>query len=122
VTNRRGARQSRISCLRSDSSNVPRRHDIPLAPERKHRLLYGRSSDASEVGDPLRAFFIHLESRRVDIGGITTALPDTILGRYQRLVARKFDGSRRRRTRYDKALECRERLGGVLRDYHRDAA
>ena len=67
--------------------NVLQRHALPPAPERKRtttwaaliridlallagdRLLHRGGADAARAGDLL--FFIHLESRRVDIGGIT---------------------------------------------------
>src|SRR5712664_2461187 len=37
----------------------------------RDRLLHRRGADAARAGDLLRVVFIHLESRRVDIAGIT---------------------------------------------------
>ncbi|TDI41522.1 MAG: hypothetical protein E2P02_14735 [Acidobacteria bacterium] len=44
--------------------------------------------------------------------------PETLLGWHRRLVAKKFDGSKG----LEGAIQCRERLGGLLRFYHREAA
>ena len=61
-------------------------------------------------------------------------LPGTIMGWYRRLIAHKFDGSKLRRypgrPRMDDEIEqwgdgsvgCKERLGGLLKYYHREAA
>jgi putative transposase len=48
------------------------------------------------------------------------ARPDTLLRWYRELIAKKFDGSRFRRTAG--RLQCRQRLGGLLKYYERGAA
>jgi hypothetical protein len=46
-------------------------HPNPPGAVGGDRLLYCGGADAARAGDLLRAVFIHLESRRVDIAGIT---------------------------------------------------
>src|SRR5207244_4133656 len=46
-------------------------HSDPPGAVGGDRLFHGGGADAARAGDLLRAVFIHLESRRVDIGGIT---------------------------------------------------
>jgi hypothetical protein len=95
----------------------------------------------------------HRLGRRVLTDVATVARPDTILGWYRKLVARKFDGSKAARAagaqpepeclrgalgqvgqggvpvfprntdrHREGQVRCRERLGGLLRYYHREAA
>src|SRR5262249_11138907 len=70
-------------------ANILRRHNIPPAPKREadhplerfypcshgriggDRLFHGGSADPAWLDDLLRAFFIHLESRKVYVAGIT---------------------------------------------------
>jgi hypothetical protein len=77
------------------------------------------------------------------VHSLNVAKPDTILAWHRKLVARKFDGSSQRKARgrplVDKELNVRiapapahdsesgrvvrrDRLGGLLRYYYRDAA
>ena len=57
-----------------------------------------------------------------DVAGIVT--PDTLLACYRRLIARKWDYSARRRNpaRPRVMVECRQRLGGLLKYYYRETA
>jgi hypothetical protein len=54
----------------------------------------------------------------------TIAKPDTILAWHRQLIARKFDGSQQRKPvgRWEPEDLCRERLGGLLKYYYREAA
>ncbi len=61
-----------------------------------------------------------------EVAGIVTL--ETILRWYRCLIARKYDGSRGRRVGHPRIkhlegpAQCRERLEGVLKFYHREAA
>ena len=68
----------------------------------ENRILRGRLKGRLKLSDAERAKLGEIGRRlgRKALGEVATAaLPDTILAWYRRLVARKFDGSRARRTR-----------------------
>jgi len=59
------------------------------------------------------------------------AKPDTLLAWYRKLIANKFDGSKFRKSSgrpreavrgEQEKVRCRERLGGLLKYYEREAA
>jgi putative transposase len=66
----------------------------------ENRILRGQLKGRLTLSDGERATFAEIGQRlgRQALGEVATAaLPDTILGWYRRLVARKFDGSHGRR-------------------------
>jgi putative transposase len=78
----------------------------------ENRILRGQLSGRLRLSDAERATLGEIAHRlgRKALGEVANAaLPDTILAWYRRLVARKFDGSKERRTpgrpRIDKAIE-----------------
>jgi hypothetical protein len=78
----------------------------------ENRILKAQLKERLRLSDAERAKLGEIGHRlgRKALGEVaTTALPDTILTWYRRLVARKFDGSRARRTpgrpRIDRAVE-----------------
>src|SRR3974377_1405470 len=118
--------------------NVLQRHALPPAPERKHTtswaafirmhlaLLAGTDFFTAEVLT-LRGlvtyyvlFFIHLESRRVDIAGITVHPDERWMQQIARNVTMEGCGNvllfpRHRAGDCERPVQCRERLGGLLR-------
>src|SRR6202030_563731 len=67
----------------------------------ENRILRGQLKGRLKLSDAERARLGEIGHRlgRKALGGVATAAPpDTILAWYRRLVARKFDGSRARRT------------------------
>jgi putative transposase len=80
-----------------------------LTPE--NQILRGQLKGRPKLSDAERAKLGEIGRRlgRKALGDVATAaLPDTILGWYRRLVARKFDGSKHRspgRPRVDRAIE-----------------
>ena len=151
--------------------NVLRRHSLPPAPERKRTtswadfirthmdLLAGTDFFTAEVLT-LRGlvnyyvlFFIHLESRRVAIAGITVHPNEAWMKQMARnatmdecgallgcryllhdrdtkftrsfraiIASAKVEPSRAAAQQREGPVRCRERLGGLLRYYHREAA
>src|ERR1039457_2707739 len=78
----------------------------------ENRILKAQLKERLRLSDAERAKLGEIGHRlgRKALGEVaTTALPDTILAWYRRLVARKFDGSRARRTpgrpRIDREVE-----------------
>src|ERR1017187_10298010 len=78
----------------------------------ENRILRGQLKGRLKISDAERAELGEIGRRlgRKDLGEVATAaLPDTILAWYRKLVARKFDGSRARRTpgrpRIDREVE-----------------
>jgi cytochrome P450 len=78
----------------------------------ENRILKAQLKERLRLSDDERAKLGEIGHRlgRKALGEVaTTALPDTILAWYRRLVARKFDGSRARRTpgrpRIDREVE-----------------
>jgi putative transposase len=104
--------------------NILRRHGIPPAPERKRNtawkdfiathmsVLAGTDFLTAEVitwrglVTYYVLFFLHLDSRRVSIAGNVILFPATDQAGHGR----------------DGYVRCRERLGGMLKHYHREAA
>jgi putative transposase len=86
------------------------RRNEHLAAE--NRILRGQLNGRLRLSDAERATLgeiAHRLGRKALAEVANAALPDTILARYRRLVARKFDGSKERRTpgrpRIDRAIE-----------------
>src|SRR4030081_2922456 len=86
------------------------RRNEHLAAE--NRILRGQLNGRLRLSDAERATLgeiAHRLGRKALAEVANAALPDTILARYRRLVARKFDGSKQRRTpgrpRIDRAIE-----------------
>ena len=77
----------------------------------ENQILRGQLKGRPKLSDAERAKLGEIGRRvgRKALGDVTSAaLPDTILGWYRRLVARKFDGSKHRspgRPRVDRAIE-----------------
>jgi putative transposase len=77
----------------------------------ENQILRGQLKGRPKLSDAQRAKLGEIGRRlgRKALGDVATAaLPDTILGWYRRLVARKFDGSKHRspgRPRVDRAIE-----------------
>ena len=77
----------------------------------ENQILRGQLKGRPKLSDAERAKLGEIGRRlgRKALGDVATAaLPDTILGWYRRLVARKFDGSKHRspgRPRVDRAIE-----------------
>src|SRR6185295_19058436 len=77
----------------------------------ENQILRGQLTGRPKLSDAERAKLGEIGRRlgRKALGDVATAaLPDTILGWYRRLVARKFDGSKHRspgRPRVDRAIE-----------------
>ena len=77
----------------------------------ENQILRGQLRGRPKLSDAERAKLDEIDRRlgRKALGDVATAaLPDTILGWYRRLVARKFDGSKHRspgRPRVDRAIE-----------------
>jgi hypothetical protein len=65
----------------------------------ENRILKAQLKGRLRLSDGERANLREIGHRLAARRGATVALPDTILAWYQRLVARKFDGSQARRAR-----------------------
>ena len=113
--------QEVIAYLREENrilrENLGRKR-ILLSIEQKRRL----ATKGKTIGRELLAKFGTLFS------------PDTILRWHRHLIARKYDGSANKGLNHRRPVEpaeapcrdgpvvCRERLGGLLKSYHREAA
>jgi putative transposase len=125
--------------------NILRRHGVPPAPERKRTttwpdfirthlaLLAGTDFFTAEVltlhglVTYYVLFFIHLASRRVDIAGIAVHPDEPWMKQIARNVTMEEYGNvllfpRDTVVHPKRPVQCRERVGGLLRYYHREAA